>query len=173
MIQDLLQKLKDNKYKDLKGKLHCELPLTKDVLNFFLQDVVDKNKMLDQLELIDIKEDYQTIKVSLEAIKVGPKEFELVDRLIKFQVLDGLKPPDFMLEFKVLDGIGFFENKLLEVLIKKIVGVDGLEYDDKVLSINHAKLTKISEHAALTKKMKNVSLTSKDGKVMYVFDVKF
>jgi len=174
MNKELLNYILANDFYPIKGSwISCQLPITKASLNFFLSDLSNKNKYIEQLEIVDIENEIVSLKVSIMPIDIGLTEFELVDRVIKCKIKDLLKPPDFVLALEIVDGVNFIEAKLLKLFLNNIVAVDGLEYNGKTISINHNKLTKISEYEYLTKKMANVELKTIGRKVFYRFDLQF
>lgn len=175
MLKNLIAKLKESDYAEMKGShIHCELPITKSVLNFFLKDLSDKSEVLKSLQIGSIDKKKLTFELSLMPVSIAGRDFELVDRTIECKLLPtSLQFPDFSLNLKVTDGINFIERKLIEGFVSTILAKDGLEFDDKVLSIDHSKLTEINKLNHITQKLKNVSIETVEDKVWYKFDLEF
>ena len=173
MNKELLQYILVNDFYPMKGSwLSCQIPITQKTLNYFLKDLSSQSDYIESIELVEIKEDVASIKISIFPIDIGLTEFDF-DKVIKCKVLDLLKPPDFVLALQIVDGINFIEAKLLKVFINNIVATDGLEFDGKTFAVNHRKLTKIGDYDYLTKKMANVKLETVGEKLFYKFDLQF
>ena len=173
MNKELLQYILVNDFYPMKGSwLSCQIPITQKTINFFLKDLSSQSDYIESIELVEIQDEVASIKISIFPIDIGLTEFDF-DKVIKCKVLDLLKPPDFVLALKIVDGINFIEAKLLKVFINTIVATDGLEFDGKTFSVNHKKLTKIGDYDYLTKKMANVKLETVGEKLFYKFDLQF
>lgn len=137
----------------------------------FLKNLSDGSEIIESLQILEIGKKTSTLQISLLPIDVGLTEFELVDKEIEIKILEFFEPSDFCIKLKAVDGIGYIEAKLIRLLFSKVIAVDGLGFDDKILTINLSKLTEIGKFSALTSKMSNVKFKSMDDKLMYYFDV--
>jgi len=165
--------LEEIKQKNIEGDIHFEIPLSQQLFNFIFEQVANGNNIIETLEVMDINYYDFSINLSLLPVKIGFRKFELIDRNIKGQLINHFNHPDFILKFKIVEGINYVERKVIDFALDRFVEDYAITLEDEILSVNLSKLTPISEHQHMTKWIKNTDLQTKQDKILLKFDVQF
>ncbi len=168
---DLL--LEEIQQKNIEGNLHFEIPFSQQLFNYIFEQVADGSEIIETLEVIDINYYDFSINLSLLPVKIRFRQFELIDRNIKGQIINHFNYPDFTLKFKILEGLNYVERKVIDFALDRFVEDDAITLEDEILSVNLSKLTPIAQYAHMTKWIKNTDLQTKQDKVLFKFDAQF
>lgn len=166
MFEYIVQQVKANDYKDIRGRINCKIPLSINVINAFLKQAEDSNNAIKKLEVIHIKGDEISLKMTLGGIKIAPK-MNIVNRNLVLKIHPLLEAPDWLIKIEILDGIKRVGNEILEILFNTWFKNNVVDFEKRVVYVKHTELSDNKVYQFFIKHLFDAKLITEEDKIIY------
>lgn len=170
MLSTLIQKIKNNEFKDIKGALRCKLPFSIPMINALLNKAEKNKEVIKHLEVIKINGDEITLKITLGGTNIAKK---IVDRELVLKIHPTLEPPEWLLYIEILEGIKTLENEIVELLFNTKLKNDTIDFENRTMVVNHKQMFDNDVYQFMIKNLMAAKLETASDKIYYDLTFKF